>query len=97
MTDDWHVYLVRCSDTTLYCGITKDLAQRVKKHNFEKTGAKYTRSRRPVLLVWSRRVENRSIASKIEYRIKKSSKSIKENIVECDLDLSDITGCDFIS
>lgn len=47
---DWTLYLVRCSDNSLYCGITNDLINRLKDHNSGK-GAKYTRSRRPVVLV----------------------------------------------
>lgn len=67
----WFVYILRCADGTLYTGITTDLARRVKEHNTGKAGARYTRSRRPVVLVYSEAVENRSEASKREHAIKK--------------------------
>lgn len=77
----WFVYLLRCNDMSLYCGITKDRARRLHEHNFTKKGAKYTRSRRPVMLVWSNSVDDRSSASKLEARIKKMSKKMKEKLV----------------
>lgn len=67
----WFVYILRCADGTLYTGITTDLARRVEEHNTGKAGARYTRSRRPVVLVYSEVVENRSEASKREHAIKK--------------------------
>ena len=65
----WVVYLVRCSDNSLYCGISNDLPGRLKEHNAGK-GAKYTKSRRPVELVGTSREMTRSDALKLEYRIK---------------------------
>ncbi|HQQ74430.1 MAG TPA: GIY-YIG nuclease family protein [Pseudomonadales bacterium] len=73
----WFVYILRCADGTLYTGITTDLARRVKEHNTGKAGARYTRSRRPVVLVYSEAVENRSEASKREHAIKKLKKKKK--------------------
>lgn len=67
----WFVYIMRCADGTLYTGITTDIARREQEHNSEKNGARYTRSRRPVVLVYSEEVENRSEASKREHAIKK--------------------------
>ena len=64
----WYVYIVRCNDGTLYTGITKDLNKRIREHNSDKGGAKYTKSRRPVDLVYSEQVESRSAAAKLEYR-----------------------------
>ena len=63
------VYLVRCSDKSLYCGISNDLKSRLIEHNSSK-GAKYTRSRRPVVLVGIRPEMTKSEALKLEYRIK---------------------------
>lgn len=83
----WYVYFVRCADNSLYCGITKDLEKRVEAHNTKKAGAKYTRSRRPVALVWSRTVKNRSEASRIESSLKKMNKSMKEKIVTNDINI----------
>ena len=78
----YHVYIVRCNDNSLYTGITTDLKRRLHEHNQTKKGAKYTRSRRPVSLVYSKLVENRSIAQKEEYRIKKLNKIKKEELVK---------------
>jgi putative endonuclease len=65
----WVVYLVRCCDASLYCGITNDLEARLKAHNSGK-GAKYTRSRRPVHLTGTSTELTKSDALKLEYRVK---------------------------
>ncbi|HEY5922652.1 MAG TPA: GIY-YIG nuclease family protein, partial [Kofleriaceae bacterium] len=62
----WVVYLVRCADDTLYCGITNDLAGRLAAHGTPR-GAKYTRRRGPVRLVFSRRCRDKRVALRIEY------------------------------
>ena len=69
---NWVVYLVRCSDRSLYCGITNDLGKRLDAHNLGK-GAKYTRSRKPVELLGTRFYMTKSEALKLEHRIKKTS------------------------
>lgn len=66
----WYVYIVRCRDGTLYTGITTDLEGRVASHNSKKGGAKYTRARRPVALVYAEPAGSRSEAAKREYHIK---------------------------
>ncbi len=71
------VYIIQCADSTLYTGITTDLERRIKEHNNSKLGAKYTKIRRPVKLVYSQEFENRSEASKEESRIKKLSRQQK--------------------
>ena len=81
-SDIWHVYMVRCSDGTLYAGITNDLKKRIEAHNSGKDGARYTRSRRPVKLVYSEQVESKSAAAKLEYQIKKLPREKKELIVK---------------
>ena len=78
---NFHVYIVECSDNTLYTGITTNLDRRINEHNGSKLGAKYTRSRRPVKLVYSRFVGTRSDALKEEYRIKKLSKNEKTQLI----------------
>jgi putative endonuclease len=78
----YHLYILKCADDTLYTGITVDLARRVGEHNSSKLGAKYTRSRRPVELVYSKKFSNRSLASKAENRIKKLSRGEKESIIK---------------
>jgi putative endonuclease len=77
MNKDWYVYIVKCSDNSLYTGITVDLERRVVEHNTSKKGAKYTKSRRPVHLVYSETHQDRSSASKRESAIKKLSRSEK--------------------
>jgi putative endonuclease len=78
----YHLYILKCADGTLYTGITVDLARRVGEHNSSKLGAKYTRARRPVKLVYSKRFKNRSTASKAESRIKKLSRSEKLKLIK---------------
>ena len=68
--NNWVVYLLRCSDNSLYCGITNDLGSRLRDHNSGK-GAKYTRSRRPVELVAKSPQMAKSEALKLEYNIKR--------------------------
>ncbi len=72
----WYVYILECSDGTLYTGITKDTTRRLKEHN-NGTGARYTRTRSPVKLVYKTGEKNRSEASRLEYRIKKLSRKQK--------------------
>ncbi len=71
------VYILRCADETLYTGITTDIKRRIDEHNASSLGAKYTHSRRPVTLVFSRQFRSRSLASREEYRIKKLSRMKK--------------------
>ncbi len=77
----WHVYLVRCRDGSLYAGITTDLARRLIEHN-SGSGAKYTRSRRPVELVWAEAKRNESYARKREAEIKKMSRAEKISLLD---------------
>lgn len=80
----WTVYILRCADGTLYTGITTNPAKRIRQHNGEITGgAKYTRSRRPCTMVYQEPAENRSEASKREYRIKQLSRKDKLKLVGC--------------
>ncbi|MDH3390715.1 MAG: GIY-YIG nuclease family protein [Desulfobulbaceae bacterium] len=80
--DIWHVYMVRCSDGTLYTGITNDLEKRIEAHNSGKDGARYTRSRRPVTLVYSKQTESKSAAARLEYQTKKMPRSKKKEMIE---------------
>ena len=66
----WCVYIVCCSDGTLYTGITTDIERRMEEHNSEKGGARYTRSRRPVQLVYRETAKSRSGAARREYHRK---------------------------
>jgi len=78
----YFVYIVKCSDKTLYTGITTDLYRRVDEHNSSDKGAKYTKVRRPVALVYFEQYEDRSSASKREYEIKKLSRNKKLALVD---------------
>jgi len=78
--DIWYVYMVRCSDGTLYTGITNDLEKRIAAHNSGRDGARYTRSRRPVKLVYSEQAESKSSAASLEYRIKRLPRRKKETL-----------------
>jgi putative endonuclease len=75
----WSVYLLRCSDNSLYCGTTTDVDRRLHEHN-QGVGSRYTRSRLPLRLVWQSRYLTKSEAFKEEYRIKRLSKVVKEEM-----------------
>ncbi|MDX2368614.1 MAG: GIY-YIG nuclease family protein, partial [Colwellia sp.] len=77
----WTVYFLRCSDNSLYTGITTDIKRRLHQHNNTKLGAKYTRARRPVVLVYSETVVDKSAASKREYQLRTLTKKKKEELV----------------
>jgi putative endonuclease len=72
----WHVYIVRCADRTLYTGVAKDLPARVAAHNRGR-GAKYTRARLPVKLVYQEHVEDRGTAQRREHEIKRLPRAAK--------------------
>ncbi len=77
----YFVYILRCNDTTLYTGITVDVTRRVEEHNNSTKGAKYTRVRRPVEVVYTEKAEDRSSASKREYEIKQMTKKQKLGLI----------------
>ena len=81
--EDWTVYLLRCADNSLYCGITNNLQKRIRQHNGDLVGgAKYTKTRQPCELVYQEPAESRSAASQREYQLKKLSKSAKEKLID---------------
>jgi predicted GIY-YIG superfamily endonuclease len=74
----WFVYIVKCVDASLYTGITNDIERRINAHNNDnRTASAYTRSRRPVELVYQESYQTRSQASKREYQIKQLSRKEK--------------------
>lgn len=77
----WVVYMVRCCDNSLYTGVTTDLTRRLDEHNAPKKGARYTRSRQPVTLVYQESASSRSAALAREYQLKRLSKSRKEFLI----------------
>lgn len=78
----YYLYILECVDKTLYTGVTVDVERRVHEHNTSKLGAKYTRSRRPVKLVYSKKYRNRSLATKAECRIKKLTRAEKLKLIK---------------
>lgn len=79
----YYVYLVRCADNSLYCGWTTNLERRMEAHNGHVPGgAKYTRGRRPVTLVYSESFYNRQDAQRREYAIKQMTKTKKLQLIE---------------
>lgn len=83
----WSVYIVQCKDGTYYTGISTDVDRRVKEHNGSKKGAKYTSSRRPVILMWSEIQESQSVALKRELAIKKLTRTQKETLWKSSKDI----------
>jgi putative endonuclease len=81
----WFVYVVRCSDGSLYTGITNNIKKRILEHNYGTRGAKYTKSRRPVRLLYKRECDSRSHALKEEWAFKKLKKTEKERIIKEDI------------
>lgn len=77
----WYVYILKCSDDTLYTGITTDIKRRIIEHNSSPKWAKYTRWRRPVELVHSENAPDKSEASKREIAIKSMSKLEKMKLI----------------
>lgn len=78
----YFVYLVQCSDRTLYCGITNDLERRVDDHNKGNgRGAKYTSGRRPVKLLYTEKYSTRSAALKREHEIKHMTRDKKMRLI----------------
>jgi putative endonuclease len=78
----YYLYILQCTDKTLYTGITTNLVRRVEEHNSGTLGAKYTRGRRPAKLIFSKKFRTRSTASKVESRIKKLSRREKLDLVK---------------
>ena len=72
----WYVYIVRCADRTLYTGVARDLIARLAAHNAAR-GAKYTRARLPVKLIYRETVADRSAALRREHEIKRLSRAEK--------------------
>tara|TARA_B110000438_G_scaffold6131_1_gene6095 strand:+ start:869 stop:1132 length:264 start_codon:yes stop_codon:yes gene_type:complete len=77
----WSVYIIKCSDQTLYTGITNNLPKRLEMHESGQA-AKYTRGRGPFKLVYQEFLENRSLSTKRESEIKKLSKEDKNSLIE---------------
>ncbi|MDA7896572.1 GIY-YIG nuclease family protein [bacterium] len=78
----WSVYLIRCGDDSLYCGISNNVTRRVTDHQSQGPKcAKYLRGRTPLRLVYERKIGTRAQASREEYRIKRLSRKLKEALI----------------
>lgn len=78
----YYFYILRCADNTLYCGQTQNIEQRIEDHNTSKRkGAKYTRARRPIKLIYFEEFETRVLAMKREIQVKRWPKLKKEKLV----------------
>lgn len=77
----WHVYMLRCADGTIYTGITNDLEKRLAKHNAGQ-GARYTRARLPVTLLWHETHPGKGEALKREYAIKQLTRAQKDALIQ---------------
>jgi len=78
----WYLYVLSCADNTFYAGITTDVNRRVEEHNVGPKGARYTRARRPVALLKTWAVENRSAAAKAEYAFKRLPRRQKIAVID---------------
>jgi putative endonuclease len=76
----WYVYILECSDLTLYTGITNNIEKRIDTHN-KKKGAKYTKTRTPVKLMYQQSFETKSLAAKEEWRIKQLTRNQKISLI----------------
>ena len=81
MEKPWYLYILRCGDDTLYTGITDDVEHRLAQHSAGK-GAKYTRGRGPLMLVYREQLANRSEASRREAAVKRLSRTQKLEMIE---------------
>jgi putative endonuclease len=77
------VYILSCADGTLYTGITTDMARRLTEHNASDKGAKYTKARRPVNVIYTESSESRSLAQKREYALRSLSHKEKLALAAC--------------
>ena len=91
MDKRWSVYILRCGDGTLYTGITDDVPARLQAHRAGK-GAKYTRGRGPLELVYREELESHSAAAKREWQIKQLKK--QEKLVLCSTWINDVISGD---
>jgi len=88
---DWHLYLVKCHDGSLYTGITTDVARRFAEHQENNgTGAKYLRGRGPLTLVFQKKLGSRRLALGVELQVKKLSKARKEELIKSDTRVDEI-------
>ena len=92
---EWFIYLIRCRDTTLYTGISTDVARRFVEHQHDKVkGSRYLRGKGPLQLVFQAEAGDRSRASRLEIRIKRLSRAAKLRLIAGDLELDQLLDSD---
>lgn len=85
----WYLYILECSDRTLYTGITVNINDRIDAHN-SGSGSRYTRGKRPVKLVFSAEFPDRSSASGAEHRVKKLTRKQKLNLINGTISIDNV-------
>ncbi len=89
--NNWFLYLIRCKHGRLYTGITTDIERRFEEHKgIDRKGSKYLRGKTPLKLVMKKKIGNKSLALKIEAKVKKLSKVKKELLVDGRIKIKDI-------
>ncbi|WP_050996076.1 GIY-YIG nuclease family protein [Catenovulum agarivorans] len=88
---NWHVYMIRADDNSLYTGVTTDVERRFNEHQSNpKLAAKYFRARKAISLEYSYETQSKKLAYQLEYRIKRLTKSVKEELVAGKVKVEDI-------
>ncbi len=94
---EWYVYLIRDRNNSLYCGISTDVDRRFAQHSAGK-GAKALKGKGPLELVWSERVgDSRSLALKVEYKVKRLKKTQKEQLIKQQTDLANLVDINLLN
>jgi putative endonuclease len=86
----WSLYLLRCADGSIYTGISTDVRRRLEEHEIGVKGAKYLRGRGPLQLLLQRQVGSRSEASRLEYQVRKLSRTDKDNVERLGLRIDEL-------
>ena len=81
MQQSWYVYILECSDGSLYTGVTTDPERRLHEHNHSPRGARYTRARRPLSLAYQEPADSRAHACRREWEIKQLSAGAKRRLI----------------
>lgn len=81
MVGKWYLYIVETAKGTLYTGITTDVQRRFEEHSSSPKGAKYLKGKGPLVLLFSQEVGDKSLASKLEYQVKKLKRAEKEQVI----------------
>ena len=89
-TSKYSLYVVRCADDSLYTGIALDVVKRMQEHESGSRGAKFLRGRGPLRLVFKQTIGDRSLATKIELRVKRLSRLQKDALISGDFSLADL-------